>query len=226
MNPFIVVPTLGNRPSLWPLLRDADMPAIVVWTNPTEDPTTAELQELARLGGTLVIDRGPINIHRWWRKGVDLTSSANGNPVIICNDDVRAAPGELRKLAEHVRDGVKLAYLDRPEHAAVRVTPITGWCFAIDPWHLPIVDGEPDIHDQWPKLRWWYGDHDIELRALTQGSPSGQSLHSRVVAVPGLDIEHLRTDWHYDRPDEVRAAMARDKSIFYARWGWKVGDPK
>jgi len=231
MNPWLVVPTLGNRPSLWPLLASAEMPAVVVWTNLDRDPNDSERKALAALGGTWVIDRGPINIHRWWRRGIDITASSNGGPVVLCNDDVRAAPGELRKLAGQVTGDVVLAYLDRPEHAAPRVTPITGWCFAIDPWRLPVVDGgcDPGKRANCPDLicrhlQWWYGDHDIELRALTGGRPT--DMPERIAKVPGLDIHHLRTDWHYDRQDEIYPLIRRDRGIFYSRWGWKVGDPK
>lgn len=236
-NPWLVVPTLGNRPSLWPLLRDAGMPAVVVWTNPTDDPEPHERRALAEIGGTFVIDRGPINIHRWWSRGIDVTLSSNAGPIVLCNDDVRAAPGALRVLAEECTGDVILSYLDRPEHAAPRVTGITGWCFAIDPWRLPIVDGEcdpdrrpdrcgrADLRGNCGHLQWWYGDHDIELRALT-GGPSNTYSWNRVARVRGLDIEHLRRDWRYDRQDEISPLIAKDKAIFYGRWSWKVGDPR
>lgn len=238
-NPWLVVPTLGNRSSLWPLLRDAGMPAVVVWTNPNLYPHQVMPQWWRELDPspslTFVRDLGPINIHRWWSRGIDVTLSSNAGPIVLCNDDVRAAPGELRRLAEACTGDVILSYLDRPEHAASRVTAITGWCFAIDPWRLPIVDGEcdparrpdrcgrADLRGNCGHLQWWYGDHDIELRALTGGPIDTPQ---RIAKVKGLDIEHLRTDWRYDRQDEINPLIARDKVNFYARWSWKVGDPR
>lgn len=235
-DPFLVVPTLGNRPSLWSLLRDADMPCMVVWTGPVPEAVAASTRpdiEMhywvgAQAGAadvTVRIDHDPIDIHRWWRKGFELASSRNLGAGVVVNDDVRAAPGALRRLAEAVTPGTPLAYLDRPEHAAPRCTAITGWCFA--------TAGPPDW---WPArweapcdrcrprtLRWWYGDHDLELRALgaTQSEPKGES--GRVARVADLDIEHLRTDWRYDRPSEVLPLIERDRELFNARWGWKVG---
>lgn len=235
MNPWLVVPTLGNRRSLVPLLRNAEMPAVVVWTHPRIDPGPGMTELFRSVGATLLIDRGSINIHRWWSRGIDVTLSSNAGPIVLCNDDVRAAPGELRRLTEACTGDVILSYLDRPEHAATRVTPITGWCFAIDPWRLPIVDGEcdparrpdrcgrADLRGNCGHLQWWYGDHDIELRALTGGPIDTPQ---RIAKVKDLDIEHLRTDWRYDRQDEIAPLIARDKAIFYQRWSWKVGDPK
>lgn len=236
MNPWLVVPTLGNRDSLWPLLRDADMPVVVVWTNPDvhvgdQSAGMNIVRSGNRHGITFVTDFGPINIHRWWRRGIDVAISSGCDVAVLCNDDVHAAPGELKKLAGHVTGGVALAYLDRPEHAAPRVTGITGWCFALDFWRVPIVDGEcdpgkrancPDL--TCTHLQWWYGDHDIELRALTGGRPT--DMPERIAKVPGLGIHHLRRDWHYDRSDEIYPLIRRDRDIFYQRWGWKVGDGK
>lgn len=224
--PFLVVPTLGNRPSIWPLLRDCGMPAVVVWTNPERRPDEAERARVHRYGATLVIDRGPIDIHRWWQQGLSLAGSANWGTAVIVNDDVRADAGELLRLADHVTspDGgpVQLAYLDVPEHAAVRCTAITGWCFAFDwhsvfvPWQVGAFDPEASSRN----LRWWYGDHDLELRVLTGG---GVDRPGRIAKVAGLAIEHLRRDWRYDRPTEVNPLIAPDRVIFNQRWSWKVG---
>jgi hypothetical protein len=209
MMPFLVVPTLGNRPSLWPLLRDADMPAVVVWTNPDESirPEVA----LRNTSATIIIDRGPINIHRWWGRGIDAALYRGADSVVISNDDVRAAPGALRKLAEAVTGRCALAYPDVPGHQKSRCTAITGWCFAIDPLRLREPQGEGN-------LRWWWGEHDIELRAQTLGDGS-------VKVVPNLEIEHLRKLWDfgYDRHPEISPIIEADRKIFNNRWAWKMG---
>ncbi len=223
-DPFLVVPTLGNRPSLWPLLAGAQMPCMVVWTGPAmNEGVRAFRDECPDADVTFVLDHGPIDIHRWWHRGTDLAASRNLGVGVVVNDDVRAAPGELVKLASHVQGDTVLAYLDRPEHAATRVTPITGWCFAIAPGRSLIPEpssctkaytyppGEWGCPHHRPTLRWWYGDHEIELRARNY-----RGRHP-VVAVPGLDIEHLRRDWHYDRPTEVAPLIEADRALFRER---------
>lgn len=220
-DPFLVVPTLGNRGALFPLLENAGMPAMVIWTHPTDRPT--RLIEWAWRTGvdvTVKVDRGPIDIHRWWHGGMDLAASRNLGTAVIVNDDVRAAPGQLKTLAAYVRDDIKLAYLDRPEHAKVRPTPITGWCFAVAPDAslVPEPSGcsaaysdEPCPHHR-PQLRWWYGDHVVELRAGRR----------RTQAVGGLDIQHLRTGWAYDRQDEVSPLIARDTAIWHEHYAERL----
>ncbi len=228
----LIVPTLGNRmDSLIPLLRDCGMPAFVVWTGPIptrfsrEGPPGREVKiawwlqdESGHSDITVKIDHGPINIHRWWNHGFVMMDSRRLDVGVVVNDDVRAGPGALQKLADHVTGDVALAYLDDGAHAAVRCTPITGYCFAsrVRP-HLPTDIGcEDDTCHHWnPHLRWWWGEHDLELRVRRAGAG--------IVAVPGLDIEHLRVGYRYDRQDEISPLIAKDREVFNARWADEVG---
>jgi hypothetical protein len=238
-RPGVIIPTLGNRASLWPLVRSVgpDTPVVIVWTGP--DPQAPErpadeqrwpFWEATRrangVWGRHVVffrDTLPIDIHRWWYKGAEIAGSAGADQLVFCNDDVRAAPGELELLASYVDDGAQLAYLDRPEHAAVRPTAITGWCFATRMTGLLEPQATNHLNDDSAcclhprQLRWWYGDHAVEIMA--QSGPRGRDA---VLAVSGLDIEHLRTDWHYDRPDEVNPLIARDKRIWLDRWAHRL----
>lgn len=237
----IVIPTLGNRPSLWPLVRSVnpDVPVVIVWTGP--DPqaperaadgqrwpfweATRRAHELTGRHVTFLRDRQPIDIHRWWARGADVVSSAGADRLVFVNDDVAAEPGALAALADRLGDGVQLAYLDRPEHAAVRPTPITGWCFATWGRNLPEPQASEHLEDDREcclhprQLRWWYGDHVTEIKA--RRSAAGWDA---VRAVSNLGIEHLRTDWHYDRPDEVNPLIKRDKLIWEARWARYLED--
>lgn len=203
-NPFLVIPTLGNRQhSLLPLLNNAGMAAVVIWTGPLDERASADILAAGRggYGVDLIVDHGPVNIHRWWNRGIAVTASAAGDCVVICNDDVRAAGGALRSLASHVdaggpeveRGACMLAYLNRPEHAATRVTPITGWCFAINPFKIHPNEG----------YRWWYGDHDIERQAEAYGPGS-------IEKCGWAKIDHLRTDWRYDRASEITPLIEAD----------------
>lgn len=204
MNPWLVVPTLGNRDaSLIPLLRDAGMPSVVVWTGP-DIPVDFECTEW-------LWDR-QMNIQRWWNLGIDTAVRQGADVVVVVNDDVEAAPGALLELAGWVESGEgaapMLVWPDTPEHAAGRVSDITGWCFALDPERI-----RPD-----ESFLWWWGDNDLELRAYAMGGPAG----ALGVKVPG--IRHLRTDFRYDR--DVSDLIEADRVTFTRRYpalmgGWK-----
>lgn len=197
MNPWLIVPTLGNRmASLRPLLRDAGMPAVVIDTGDAGlSPSSDE--------HVVLKDDGPMNIQRWWNLGIDYAVKYGDCDVaVVVNDDVEAEPGEFRRLAERLSvTGMDLMYPWVPEHAHGRVTAITGWCFAIDPQCL-----RPD-----ETFEWWYGDNDLELRTEV----------GCAMSFDGLRVRHLRKDWSYDRP--VDAMIRRDRELFNIRWGWKVG---
>jgi hypothetical protein len=203
----IVVPTLGNRDaSLVPLLAGARMPSVVVRTDVAGDDIGDDMS-----GGfrklTAYDVRTPLNIHRWWNIGIRLAVQYGAEVVVIVNDDVRAAPGALAELASYIDPtnphSPVLVWPDNPAHSAVRVTAITGYCFAIDPVRI-----RPD-----EAFQWWYGEHDMELRALAQQAATG---YGGTMAVPGLDIEHLRTDCAYDRP--VQRLIDADRQLFAERY--------
>lgn len=208
MNPWLVVPTLGNRDaSLVPLLRDAGMPSVVIWTGDV-GMTSYVTQKLARAS----LRDGSMNIQQWWNRGIDFAVRQGADVVVVVNDDVEAAPGALLELAGWIESGEgaapMLVWPGTPEHAAGRVTDITGWCFALDPTRI-----RPD-----ESFLWWWGDNDLELRAYAMGGPAG----ALGVKVPG--IRHLRTDFRYDR--DVSDLIEADRVTFTRRYpalmgGWK-----
>lgn len=204
MNPWLVVPTLGNRDaSLIPLLRDAGMPSVMIHTDSGDDIDRGERW-------TVTVE-GSMNIQRWWNFGIQRAVKDGADVVVICNDDVAAQPGALVELAAHIEPGEPgspmLVWPHDPEHAKGRVTPITGYCFALDPARI-----RPD-----ETFSWWWGDNDLELRARAM-RPDGGALPVRN---PG--IKHLRQGHAYDR--DVRALIDVDRAVFTRRYpdlmgGW------
>ncbi len=197
MNPWLVVPTMGNRNgSLRRLLRDSGMPSVVVHTGPV----------IEAVGETKpIVDQGePINIQRWWNGGIDKAVECGADVVVVVNDDVRAGEGALIELAKRIQPdqygSPALAWLHDPQHAEMRVTPITGYCFALDPQRI-----RPD-----EAFKWWYGDNDLELRARALNPAPG------VISVTCLDVEHLRVDCRYDRP--VQHLIQQDRVLFRERY--------
>jgi hypothetical protein len=164
VRPWLVVPTRGDRPqTLDRLLRDAGMPAVVVWTT----HGTAR----RRHGADVVYDTGPISLSRWRNRGADAAVRSGADVIVIVSDDVVAVPGALVRLAEGL-EGAALAWPEIPaeRRSPHRATDMIGWCFALDPSALRPDEG----------YRWTYGDDDLRLRA-----PS-----TRIV--PGVEVYHLR----------------------------------
>ena len=51
--------------------------------------------------GTVVVeDLGPLNIQRWWNRGIDEAVARGATAVAVLNDDVRVGPNALRELHE------------------------------------------------------------------------------------------------------------------------------
>lgn len=211
MNPWLVVPTLGNREeALAPLIRDADIPAVEVRTERTRRaPHAHDDREV------IPSSYGAMNIQRWWNEGIEFAVRRGADVVVLCNDDVAAAPGALLQLAAHIEAGEAsspmLVWPQDDAHAAGRVTSISGYCFALDPARI-----RPD-----EAFSWWYGDNDLELRARAMMMATGVG---GALGVRGLDITHLRTDFAYDRP--VQHLIDADRALFTRRYpdlmgGWK-----
>lgn len=201
MTPWLVVPTLGNRDeTLAPLLASAGMPSVIVHTDATWDGDPYP-------GSAVTVHDTRLNIHGWWNAGIRVAHEEGADVIVIVNDDIRAGTGELVRLASHIDPADDMSpvivWPEDVEHSATRVTSVTGYCFAIDPARI-----RPD-----ETLSWWWGEHDMELRARAQHSITGRG---GVRAISGLDIAHLRQGYGYDRP--VRHLIDADRSIFEERY--------
>jgi hypothetical protein len=140
----------------------------------------------------------PPNIQRWWLAGITHAVGAGASAVVVCNDDVVAPPGSLLMLAEAVDAGADLAVVDPPW--APRLTPISGWAFALDPAQLL-----PD-----PAFQWWFGDDDLWMR-------------SRHPVKVRCGATHLRVGGDYDR-DGLDPLTAADRVLFRERWTGKTAN--
>jgi|WetSurSiteA1Bulk_404760.scaffolds.fasta_scaffold25137_2 hypothetical protein len=176
----LVVVTMGDRSNyLVPLLADAGMPAVVVRTDVAGETRTTQPVQDGAYPLTVMHDVSTPNLSRWWNRGIDRAVSQGADVVVVCADDAQAGVGALLELAMHVEVGSAGPMLVWPEDwpcCADRPTEISGWCFALDPAAI-----RPD-----EAFCWWYGDHDLEIRA--RGMRPGGAL-----GVRGLMISHGST---------------------------------
>jgi hypothetical protein len=195
----VTIPTLGRRHTLNPLvdtLLDAGITVALVDTG-----RHVRGHALPHPGASAIVIEpapGPLNIHTWWNVGLDALTEVGCTRFAVLNDDVAVDdPTFVHALAHAAADGI--SYITPPW--AQRETPMTGWAFGID---ATII--RPD-----PLFSWWWGEHDLYLRAQAMGLPTR--------AVETTDVRHLRTDDAYEVPHHVlRGAIDADRVLFTRRW--------
>lgn len=157
---FLTIPTAGSRPQLLgDLVATAGVPrenTILVATRP--DVVVPEECHV-------IEDLGPINIQRWWNRGIDEAVRRGATAVAVLNDDVRIAPRGLESMYNALSEtGTTIASPSRPEwgpgvHKG-RLVPyrpvLWGACWVLDV-SSPLRPDE--------RYRWWYGDNDLDIRA-------------------------------------------------------------
>jgi hypothetical protein len=203
---FMTVPTAGSHPELLDsLIRDCGLPferIVVVATRPG----------LVLPEGVIVVeDLGPLNIQRWWLRGIEEAASRGATAVAVCNDDLRLGPTALAELHEAlVTTGATVASPSRPvrkdrvhKRPLVPYSPRIWGCL----WVVDVASGlRPD-----PRYVWWYGDCDLDIRARRD--------YNGIVTLP-VDYEHHHPGEGTGRSRDLTEQTDRDALTFqhdYAR---------
>lgn len=182
-----VIPTLGERPELLPLMAQLVREDVDVIT--------------LGLPGE--------NLHHMWNKGAALAKSwRKADAVAILNDDIRLPAGTLAAMYRAMHDGgFACVGVDQKAPfgvaAELRVDLVSGgverlmegvttWCFlvAAEAWH--------DIDEQY---EWWWGVGDLFVK-IQQGG-------GRLGCVRGIGIEHVGSGTAKNHP-WTEAAKMRD----------------
>jgi len=149
---WVVVPTAG-RDTLTQAIDSTGIPRNHTVVILTRDDITAPD------GCHTILDLEPINIHRWWNKGIEHAISNGARYIAVINDDVMMDQEAIPQLVSSM-NGYSLS---SPGYSATVTNPdkghpmsITGSCFVID----TTFDLRPD-----EGYRWWYGDNDLDWKA-------------------------------------------------------------
>lgn len=138
----------------------------------------------------VIQDRGPVNIHRWWNRGITFAEQAGAKYVAVVNDDVLAEPGALAAMADELeRSGADVCWTGE--------SGISGHCFM-----LPAGGLRPD-----EGYRWWFGDTDLDRRAA-----------ERFGTCRAGQVEHLHPNELTERSPGLLALAQVDRERFDARW--------
>lgn len=164
-----IIPTLGERPELMPLISQLVHEGIEVITLARPDVH---------------------NIHTIWNEGVRLAQSWQAEYLAILNDDIKLPEGTLAAMRHAMESGgyacvgvdpgAKFGIAD--DH---RVTPVTGtvgdlmtgvttWCFMVRAQSWVDID---------ERYQWWWGVGDLFTKIVAAGGTVGR--------IEGLGIIHI-----------------------------------
>ena len=221
---FLTIPTAGNRPDLLQnIIRNSGLPPeqilIVVTAKDAPSPRNC----------TVLEDLEPVNIQRWWLRGIEEAISQGATAVAVSNDDVIINTRTLQLLHESLKSsGATIASPARPDkkpglhrRRLIPYSPVMWGSL----WLLDVCQGlRPDT-----AYRWWYGDNDLVIRArrdhtgvvsvpvhfehMHSGEATGLSSHLQALAEGDLaryQVEYARTIWMTDRVSAIKT-FARNR---------------
>lgn len=184
----LVVPTRGDHPDLLAgIVAASGLPPerIVIVTNGDAGPDPA-------VAATWLHDDGPVNVHRWWNRGIDLLAERGCRRVAVLNDDVVIAPDTLPRLAR----GMGGATLGVPD---LGPAGNPGHC-----WMLNLSHGvRPD-----ESYRWWCGD--LQLMADADAAAG-------VATVPNVWLVHLHANEATEADPELQSLAEADGVLYDSR---------
>ncbi len=139
-------------------------------------------------------DLEPINIHRWWNRGIDIARTFGADYIAVLNDDVKLKNNPINKIAYGMNKlkatlGYPLPYSGH----------IPGYCW--------VLDIKSNIRAD-ETFRWWYGDDDIRLKAKEIGE---------VVYIPA-EVEHLHPNHLTSTNEDLMKLTIADKEYFDKKW--------
>lgn len=131
----------------------------------------------------------------WINTGLD---AAPDGPVLVLNDDVLLTVENIATILDHA---LRADLVVVPNTHKRAVTPISGWCFAVNGERLDET------------YQWFYSDDDLWERVV--------AANGRITVVPGDTVTHER-DKRPRYPAEFATAIPHDRILFARRW--RAGD--
>jgi hypothetical protein len=143
-------------------------------------------------------DLEPINIHRWWNRGIDVARTFGADYIAVLNDDLRLKNNPINKIAYSMRElnaviGYPLPYTGH----------IPGYCW--------VLDIKSNIRAD-ENFRWWFGDDDIRIRAALQGE----------IAYVPVEVEHIHPNHLTSTNEELMELTKADEEYFKKKWNISV----
>ncbi len=185
LNIWLTIPTGTRRQYLQDIIQDSNIPPerIVIVHTVESEPID---------GVNNIWDLEPVNIHRWWNKGIDVARVFGADYIAVLNDDLKLKNDPINKIAQEMRRTKAILGYPKPNIGI-------GYC-----WMLDI---KSNIRAD-ENLRWWYGDNDIQHKAALQGE---------FIFVP-CEVQHIHPNELTASNPELMELTKADQIYFNKKW--------
>jgi hypothetical protein len=187
---WLTIPSGTRRQYLQDIIQDSNIPPekIVIVHTVESEPID---------GVNNIWDLEPVNIHRWWNRGIDVARTFGADYIAVLNDDLKLKNDPINKIARSMHSMKAILGYPLPYTGA-----LPGYCW--------VLDIKSNIRAD-ENLRWWYGDNDIQFKAAMQGE---------FIYVP-CEVEHFHpNELTHSNPDLMELTKA-DRKYFEEKWNIK-----
>ena len=187
---WMTIPSGTRRQYLQDIIQDSNIPPEKIVIVHTVESEPIE-------GVNNIYDLEPVNIHRWWNRGIDVARAFGADYIAVLNDDLKLKNDPINKIAYGMNKlkgtlGYPLPYTGH----------LPGYCW--------VLDIKSNIRAD-ETFRWWYGDDDIRMKAKEIGE---------VVYIPA-EVEHLHGNHLTSINEDLMKLTVADKEYFEEKWDIK-----
>ncbi len=188
LNIWLTIPTGTRRQYLADIINESQIsPEKIVIVH------TVESEPIE--GVNNIWDLDPVNIHRWWNRGIDIARTFGADYIAVLNDDVKLKNNPINKIAYGMKELNAVIGYPLPYTGA-----IPGYCW--------VLDVKSNIRAD-ENFRWWYGDDDIRIKAALQGE----------IAYVPVEVEHIHPNHLTSTNEELMKLTRADQTYFEEKWG-------
>ena len=188
---WLTIPSGDRRQYLPEIIKESQIPLNKIVIVHTVESEPIE-------GVNNIWDLEPVNIHRWWNRGIDVARTFGADYIAVLNDDVKLRNNPINKIAQSMKElnaiiGYPLPYTGH----------ISGYCW--------VLDIKSNIRAD-ENFRWWFGDDDIRIRAALQGE----------IAYVPVEVEHIHPNHLTSTNEELMKLTKADEEYFKKKWNISV----
>jgi predicted pyridoxine 5'-phosphate oxidase superfamily flavin-nucleotide-binding protein len=182
---WLTIPSGDRRQYLPDIIKESQIPLnkIVIVHTVESEPID---------GVNNIWDLEPVNIHRWWNRGIDVARTFGADYIAVLNDDLRLKNNPINKIANRMRDTKSVLGYPVPNIGI-------GYCW--------VIDIKSNIRAD-ENFRWWYGDDDIRMQATILGE---------VIYVP-VEVNHLHPNQLTSDNKDLMELTKADEILFKTKW--------
>jgi hypothetical protein len=185
LNIWLTIPSGDRRQYLPDIIKESQIPLNKIVIVHTVESEPIE-------GVNNIWDLEPVNIHRWWNRGIDMARESNADYIAVLNDDLILKNNPINKIANRMRDTKSVLGYPVPNIGI-------GYCW--------VIDIKSNIRAD-ENFRWWYGDDDIRMQATILGE---------VIYVP-VEVNHLHPNQLTSDNKDLMELTKADEILFKTKW--------